>query len=73
MGSTFILKYNFIKSNLEAEIKVLSNDGATLIATSAIITHTDGTQRVSLSWTENANTMYYIEVTGDSVMQFHIS
>ena len=64
--------YTVWTSNLDASIKILASDGTTALATSSRITLSGGEERESLSWSASANTLYYIEITGDSVMQFHI-
>ena len=64
--------YSVWTANLEAQIRVLASDGTTVLATASRVAQADGTERISLSWSASAGTLYYIEVTGDSVMQFHI-
>ena len=65
--------YTVWTDNLTAQIDIISNNGSTVVSSSSIVTQADGTQRVAVSWSASANTMYYIEITGDAVMQFHIS
>lgn len=64
--------YTVWSENLDVEIRIISSDGTTPISTSSTVTQTDGTQIVSASWSASAS-LYYIEITGDDVMQFHVS
>ncbi|MBQ3219014.1 MAG: hypothetical protein IJB32_00260 [Clostridia bacterium] len=57
--------------NLDGELKILSNNGSTVIASGSQQT-VDGVNCIAVSWTATQNTLYYIEVTGDSVIQFNI-
>jgi hypothetical protein len=68
--------YTIWTDNLDAKIRILSSPNSdapdsSAIAISTIVTQADGSQRVSLTWSASKTT-YYIEVTGDDVMQFHI-
>ena len=75
--------YTVWTSNVDAEISIiaipdpldsaLTREDFTPVATSSKILHTDGSYRVQTTWSATAGNTYYIEITGDDVMQFHIS
>lgn len=60
-------------SNENSKITILASNGTTELATSGdIVLQPDGTYRVAVSWSAVANNTYYIKITGDDVMQFHV-
>lgn len=69
--------YTVWTDNLDAEIAIFSNisdiEGSTIVKTTEPSLQSDGTYRVQVSWTvSTAGSSFYIEITGDDVMQFHI-
>ena len=61
-------------NNEDAKITIFTSDVNNPIAVSGDkVLQSDGTYRVTVSWNASANTQYYIEITGDDVMQFHVT
>ena len=65
--------YTVWTDNVDAQIRVLSSDGVTALASGSNVIQPDGTLGISVTWSASADTLYYIEITGDAVMQLHVS